>query len=85
MLPNVPDQVDKFETFMADSAYDGLSPYDCDEQHSPGAHVTVPPRKMELVGDIIPEPNRHVEAKEEHDRIGWQQLTGYGLRESTLN
>jgi len=80
VLPDLLEQVDGFDTFMADGAYDGLPTYQHVEKHSSGASVIVPPPKNAVVGQTNPERNQHIEAIEKHGRIGWQKLTGYKLR-----
>jgi len=80
VLPDLLEQIDEFDTFMADGAYDGLPTYQHVEKHSPGANVVVPPPKNAVVSETNQKRNQHIEAIEKHGRIGWQKLTGYGLR-----
>lgn len=79
VLPDLLDQINEFDTFMADGAYDGLPTYQSIEQHSPGSSVVVPPPNNAVQGSNQ-ERNRHIESIENDGRMEWQRQTNYGLR-----
>ena len=75
------DQVDAFDTFMADGAYDGDPVYAQILQQQPNANIVIPPPQ-----NAIPNAsaqlirNQHVDAINNHGRMAWQKQTNYGLR-----
>ena len=78
-LPTLLEQIDAFDIFMADGAYDGEPSYQQIKQKSPDATCIIPPPKNAVKGNN-PERNQHIEDIENHGRMGWQQKTNYGLR-----
>jgi hypothetical protein len=78
-LPVLLEQVDAFDTFIADGAYDTEPSYQQIKQQSPDATCIIPPPKNAVKGDN-PERNQHIEDSQNHARMGWQQKTDYGLR-----
>ncbi len=75
------DQVDAFDTFMADDAYDGDPVYTQILQQQPNANIVIPPPKNAVPNTSAqPIRNRHVEAINNHGRIAWQKQTNYGFR-----
>jgi hypothetical protein len=64
-------QVDAFDIFMTDGAYDGEPSYQQIKQKSPDATCIIPPPKNAVKGDS-PERNQHIEDTQNHGRMGWQ-------------
>jgi len=75
------DQVDAFDTFMADGAYDGDPIYTLILQQQPNADIVIPPPKN-AVPEASAQPirNQHVDTINNQGRIAWQKQTNYGLR-----
>ena len=75
------DQVDAFDTFMADGAYDGDPVYARILQRQPNANIVIPPPQ-----NAVPKTsaqairNQHVNVINNRGRMAWQQQTNYGLR-----
>ncbi|MCP4862904.1 MAG: IS5/IS1182 family transposase, partial [Alteromonas sp.] len=75
------DQVDAFDTFMADGAYDGDPVYTQILQQQPNANIVIPPPKNAVPNaSAQPIRNQHVEAINNQGRMAWQKQTNYGLR-----
>jgi hypothetical protein len=78
-LPALLEQVDAFDIFRVDGAYDEEPSYQQIKQKSPDATGIIPPPKNAVKGDN-PERNQHIEDTQNHGRMGWQQKTNDGLR-----
>ena len=75
------DQVDAFDTFMADGAYDGDPIYTLILQQQPNADIVIPPPKNAVPqASAQPIRNQHVDTINNQGRIAWQKQTNYGLR-----
>ena len=74
-------QVEHFETFLGDGAYDASGVYDAIFNKSPEAEVIVPPPKNATPGGSKHQQrNEHVDCIEEQGRMAWQKKTNYGMR-----
>ncbi len=75
------DQVDAFDTFMADGAYDGDPVYTQILQQQPNTNIVIPPPKN-AVPNASDQPirNQYVDAINNQGRMAWQKQTNYGLR-----
>jgi len=80
-LDGLLDQVDAFDNFMADGAYDGDPVYAQILQKQPNANIVIPPPKN-AVPNASDQPirNQHVDAINNQGRMAWQKQTNYGLR-----
>ncbi len=75
------DQVDAFDTFMADGAYDGDPVYAQILQQQPNANIIIPPPKNAIPNaSAQPSRNQHVDVINNQGRMTWQKQTNYGLR-----
>ena len=75
------DQVDAFDTFMADGAYDGDPIYTQILQQQPNANIIIPPPKNTVPNaSAQPMRNQHVDVINNQGRMAWQKQTNYGLR-----
>ncbi len=75
------DQVDAFDTFMADGAYDGDPVYTQILERQPNANIVIPPPKNAVANaSAHPMRNQHVDVINNHGRMAWQKQTNYGLR-----
>ncbi len=75
------DQVDAFDTFMGDGAYDGDPVYAQILQRQPNAEIVIPPPKNAVANTSTqPIRNQHVHIINNHGRMAWQKQTSYGLR-----
>ena len=75
------DQVDAFDTFMADGAFDGDPVYAQNLQRQPNANIVIPsPKNAVANASAQPIRNQHVDAINNQSRIAWQKQTNYGLR-----
>ncbi|GJL72609.1 MAG: hypothetical protein NMNS01_18080 [Nitrosomonas sp.] len=81
-VPDLMVQIDTpFDTFIADSAYDGEPVSRTVLNQQPDAQVTIPPQKTAVrsaAGDT--QRDDHIRVIDQHGRIAWQKKTGYGLR-----
>jgi hypothetical protein len=75
------DQVECFDIFMADGAYDGDPVYTQILQKQPNASIVIPPRKN-AVPEASAQPirNQHVDVINKQGRMAWQKQTNYGRR-----
>ncbi len=75
------NQVDAFDTFMADRAYDGDPGYAQIRPQQPNAEIVIPPPKNAVPNaSVQPIRNQHVDAINNHGRMAWQKQNNYGLR-----
>ena len=75
------DQVEAFDTFMADGAYDRDRVYAQILQQHPNANIVIPPPKNAVANaSAQPIRNQHVDVINKQGRIAWQKQTNYGLR-----
>ena len=80
-VENLLDQVDDFETFFGDGAYDGDPTYDKILNKNDQASIVVPPPKNAAKNTSRHDQrNQHVDFIENHGRISWQKKMNYGLR-----
>lgn len=80
-LPGLLDQVESFEVFMADGAYDSDKVYQQIKEKQATAKIVIPPPKNALPGSSQhPVRNEAVDTIKHQGRMTWQRLTGYGLR-----
>lgn len=78
-LPVLLEQVDEFDVFMADGAYDGEPCYQQIKQKSSDSTIIIPPPKNAVKGSNT-ERNQHIDDIDDHGRMGWQRQTNFGLR-----
>ena len=75
------NQVESFNTFMGDGAYDAAGVYKQIFEINPDAKVIVPPPKNAIENSSVHEQrNAHTTLIKEHGRMAWQQKENYGLR-----
>ena len=80
-LPDMLDQVEDFETFIADGAYDGNPIYKTVLDKCPEATIVVPPPKNAVLGNSnYDQRNNHTDFIKGHGRMAWQKKMNYGLR-----
>lgn len=80
-LPALLDQVDRFEVFMADGAYDSDKVYQQIKQKQIDAKIVIPPPKNALPGSSQHNTrNEAVDTIKHQGRMTWQRITEYGLR-----
>lgn len=80
-LPDLLDQVEDFETFMGDGAFDGNPIYKNILDKCPDATIVIPPPKNAVPGNSDHDQrNNHTDFIKEHGRIAWQKKMNYGLR-----
>ena len=80
-LDGLLDQIDAFDTFMADGAYAGDPVYTRILQQQPNANIVVPPTNIAAPNASgQPIRNHHVDAINNQGRMAWQKRTNYGLR-----
>ena len=80
-IKNLLNQVDDFDIFMGDGAYDGDPTYKRILDKNPKAAVIIPPRKnaVEESSDYD-QRNAHTNTIKKLGRIAWQKLVDYGIR-----
>jgi hypothetical protein len=75
------DQIDDFEKFIADGAYDGNPIYKKILEKCPLASIIIPPPKNTVAGSSDYEQrNRHTDHIKSEGRMAWQKRMNYGLR-----
>ena len=80
-LQSLLDQVDGFEVFMADGAYDSDKVYQQIKQKQGAAQIVIPPPKNAVPGSSAHSArNDAVESINRLGRLGWQGESDYGLR-----
>lgn len=80
-LDSLFDQIEKFNTFLGDGAYDGDPVYKKILAKSPNANIYVPPPKNAVENSSeFEQRNSHTDFIAQHGRMAWQRSTGYGLR-----
>jgi len=80
-LDNLFDQIEEFDTFMGDGAYDGDSVYKKILDKSTNAIIAVPPPKNAVEkSSAFDQRNSHTDFIAKHGRMAWQRSTDYGLR-----
>jgi len=73
------DQLDEFDTFMGDGAYDGDPVYQVILDKNPDATVVVPPPKNAAEGaSQFMQRNVHTAFINQYGRMAWQKATNYG-------
>ena len=81
VLPELLDQIDEFELFMADGAYDSQKVYEQVLQKQPEANIVIPPPKNAVANaSEHAMRNQHVDTINVRGRMAWQKETNYGLR-----
>ena len=80
VVPELLSQLDTFEKFIADGAYDGMPTYDAVLSKQAEAHVVIPPAKNAVEHDGNDPRNAHINMINEHGRTNWQKSTEYVLR-----
>lgn len=80
-LPGLLNQVDSFQTFMADGAYDGDPIYKKILDKQTNAEIIIPPPKNAASGSSNYEQrNNHTEFIKQHGKPLWKVVNNYGLR-----
>ena len=80
-LPDLLAQVEDFDIFMGDGAYDGKPIYNNILNKCPGATIVVPPPKNAVPGNSDHDQrNDHTDFIKDHGRMAWQKKMNYGLR-----
>ena len=80
-LFNNASQVDDFETFMGDGAYDGSPTYKKILEKSPEANIVIPPPKNAVAqSSDYGQRNQHTAIIQDMGRMAWQKIMNYGLR-----
>ena len=75
------NQVDDFDIFMGDGAYDGDPTYKKILDKNPQATVVIPPRKNAVEESSgYKQRNTHTAAIKNLGRMAWQKLVNYGIR-----
>jgi hypothetical protein len=79
-LPSLLAQVEKFDKFVGDGAYDGYDSYQQVQKHSPDAEIIVPPPKHAVLHTKNKLRDCHTQYIHKHGKIQWQKKTNYGIR-----
>ena len=80
-LDSMLSQVDDFETFMGDGAYDGSPTYKKILEKSPDANIVIPPPKNAVAqSSDYEQRNQHTAIIQDMGRMAWQKIMNYGLR-----
>jgi hypothetical protein len=80
-IENLLNQVDDFDIFMGDGAYDGDPTYKKILDKNPQATVIIPPRKNAVEDTSnYKQRNTHTTAIKNLGRMAWQKLMNYGIR-----
>ena len=80
-LPAMLAQVEDFEVFIGDGAYDGNQVYQHILNNCPDARIVIPPPKNAVAGNSDHEQrNNHTDVIKKHGRMAWQKKMNYGLR-----
>ncbi|ETW96891.1 MAG: transposase ISSpo9 [Candidatus Entotheonella factor] len=81
-VPALLDQIDEeIERFIGDGIYDQGPVYAAVEAHSPGAQVTIPPRKVAAPSPTVAtsptQRDQHIVAIERDGMFAWKRTSGY--------